>query len=292
MGLSNTILQDFEIVTVLKSSPSTEVLLVKKKEGPLTIIKTIDSSQPLEQVYLELQAKEHTHRNLLPLLSSFFEEDKVCLQFPFCYFRSLADFVYKKQPGGIAEDKALLAICKQILAALGYLHQNHVLHREIVPANLLVDRQGLVLLKNFASAGRLLKRGELAKTKKSLKGDPCYFAPEMVLGETGYDGKRDVWALGVTLLELAFGCEPFGNEFSQASVLYKLATDSEALESLSGEKLEERGEALNTVIRLMLKKNPEERPSAAELLAHPVIKKIKNEESVVKEYLEKFEVAS
>lgn len=112
---------------------------------------------------------------------------------------------------------------KQVLDGLHYLHCNNLIHRDVKAANLLVDRcTGNVKLADFgvsavltmpeAQPPSILLNGRRPGTRRratrnSFVGTPCWMSPE-ILESKGYDCKVDMWSLGITALELAYGRPP------------------------------------------------------------------------------------
>jgi serum/glucocorticoid-regulated kinase 2 len=89
--------------------------------------------------------------------------------------------------------------------ALGYLHENNVVYRDLKPENLLLDMQGHCCLTDFGLVKENLAFGEVTRT---ICGSPEYLAPEILLGR-GYNKSVDWWALGTFLYEMLEGLPPF-----------------------------------------------------------------------------------
>ena len=108
--------------------------------------------------------------------------------------------------GGPLPPACLAVIGARVAEALDYVHFNKLLHRDVKPANIMVSRDGEVKLMDFGiakdrTASDLTRDGMLV-------GSPSYIAPELLAGEPA-DPQGDIWALGVTLYELACGDKPF-----------------------------------------------------------------------------------
>uniref|UniRef100_A0A914CL79 Serum/glucocorticoid regulated kinase 1 n=1 Tax=Acrobeloides nanus TaxID=290746 RepID=A0A914CL79_9BILA len=93
----------------------------------------------------------------------------------------------------------------EIASALGYLHLNNIIYRDLNPKNLLLDRFGHVVLIDFG----LCKEGIKLKDKTdTFCGTPEYLAPEVILKKP-YDRTVDWWCFGSVLYEMLFGLPPF-----------------------------------------------------------------------------------
>jgi serine/threonine-protein kinase 24/25/MST4 len=93
-------------------------------------------------------------------------------------------------------------------------------------------------------------------------------APEMILGKTGYNEKADIWSLGITTIEMATGLPPHSNE-PPTKVLFTIPkVESPKLEGNFSKELKD-------FVAQCLNKNPNERPTAKELLKHPCLLKAK-----------------
>jgi serine/threonine-protein kinase len=103
----------------------------------------------------------------------------------------------------------------QVLDALGYAHQHHVIHRDIKPANMMLTPQGIVKLMDFGIA-RSGDESTLTMTGTTL-GSLGYMSPEQVKGEPT-DARSDLYSVGISLYEMATGRRPF-RESSDYSIM-------------------------------------------------------------------------
>jgi tRNA A-37 threonylcarbamoyl transferase component Bud32 len=113
--------------------------------------------------------------------------------------------------GGLKPDEAL-AIVSQICDALGYAHEVGIVHRDIKPDNILLDRQGNVKIADFGLARLLLRTPAditLTGTRQVL-GTPHYMAPEQMETPEDVDHRADIYALGVVFYEMLTGELPLG----------------------------------------------------------------------------------
>jgi WD40 repeat protein/serine/threonine protein kinase len=103
-----------------------------------------------------------------------------------------------------------LRTVSSIAGALHYAHTQGLIHRDVKPANILIDRQGKAYLTDF---GLALLISEQMRSRGEVSGSPAYMSPEQVRGLAHrLDGRSDIWSLGVILYELLTGKRPFAGD--------------------------------------------------------------------------------
>ena len=145
--------------------------------------------------------KKLKHPNIIEMIDAFETSTDFCVVTEFAQgelFQILEDD--KRLP-----EIVVRSIAYQLVAALQYLHQNRVIHRDMKPQNILISANGMVKLCDFGFA-RAMSSHTLVVT--SIKGTPLYMAPELVQ-EQPYNHTADLWSLGVILFELYSGQPPF-----------------------------------------------------------------------------------
>ncbi|KAG8519478.1 Serine/threonine-protein kinase 10, partial [Galemys pyrenaicus] len=157
-----------------------------------------------------------------------------------------------------------------MLEALHFLHNKKIIHRDLKAGNVLMTLEGDIRLGKrlqggWADFGVSAKNLKTLQKRDSFIGTPYWMAPEVVMCETmkdtPYDYKADIWSLGITLIEMA-QIEPPHHELNPMRVLLKIAkSDPPTLLSPSKWSVEFRD-----FLKTALDKNPETRPSAAQLL--------------------------
>ncbi|HWR15793.1 MAG TPA: protein kinase [Terriglobales bacterium] len=164
---------------------------------------------------------------------------------------------------GPLSEREVIRVGQQIARALEEAHEKGVIHRDLKPANVMVTAKGAVKVLDFGLAGvkEIEEQTETRSTKVNLvAGTPRYLAPELLSGKPA-NPRSDIWALGVTLYEMAAARSPFGG--ASGFELYEAIMKQEPAPLGS-----EISPSLRTVIGRCLAKSPEERyQNAGELRA-------------------------
>lgn len=109
-----------------------------------------------------------------------------------------------------------IRIVRDAAKALAYAHQRNMIHRDVKPANLMLDEDGRVVLTDFGIAKMVT--GTQFTASGGMVGTPAYMAPEQGLGEAG-DERSDIYSLGVILYQLMTGKLPFEADSPLALIL-------------------------------------------------------------------------
>ena len=164
----------------------------------------------------------------------------------------------KIQQGRLKLEEAI-DIAVQTAQGLAKAHRKGIVHRDVKPANLFVNEDGVVKILDFGLV-KLAGQTKMTKTGTTL-GTVAYMSPEQAKGKE-VDHRTDIWSLGVILYEMLSGCLPFEGDY-EAALLYSIVNeDYKPLKNITPNFSSQ----IQNIIERALKKNPESRySSAAEL---------------------------
>jgi ABC-type oligopeptide transport system substrate-binding subunit/serine/threonine protein kinase len=149
----------------------------------------------------------------------------------------------------------LVQIAKQICMALEHAHERDIVHRDLKPENVLIDTDGSAKLMDFGIARSMASR---MTQEGRIEGTVFYMAPELALGKD-YDGRADLYALGVMLYELTTGELPF----QQGDPVAIISQHVNAPVVPPRAKDPEIPAGLDKLIVQLMSKDPEDRPATA-----------------------------
>ncbi len=167
------------------------------------------------------------HPNILPLFESGEADGLLFFVMPFVDGESLRTRLDRDGPLPVGE---AVAIAVAVANALDYAHRRGVIHRDVKPANILLQ-DGQPVLADFGIAIAVGEAGAHRLTETGLSvGTPFYMSPEQAAGDEQVGFKSDIFALGCVLYEMLVGEPPFYGKTAQA-VLAKILAGGEVAPS-------------------------------------------------------------
>ncbi|PAN45489.1 hypothetical protein PAHAL_9G122800 [Panicum hallii] len=195
------------------------------------------------------------HENIVKYYGSDKDESKLYIFIELVTQGSLSS-IYQKYK---LRDSQVSVYTRQILNGLIYLHERDVVHRDIKCANILVHANGSVKLADFGLA-------EISKNYmlRESKGSVYWMAPEVINPKKMYGPSADIWSLGCTVLEMLTRLKPFPNvEWIEVFFMIGRGEQPPIPNYLSKEAQDFIGQCVRV--------DPENRPSASQLLEHPFV---------------------
>ncbi|MFQ7102470.1 MAG: Stk1 family PASTA domain-containing Ser/Thr kinase [Anaerovoracaceae bacterium] len=121
--------------------------------------------------------------------------------------KTLSDYI--KEQGAMSYPK-VIALSKQIAAALSFAHKNHIIHRDVKPHNIMITPNGTAKITDFGIA-KAVNAATIVDNTDGIIGSVHYFSPEQARG--GYvDEKSDIYSLGIVMYEMLTGQVPFDGD--------------------------------------------------------------------------------
>ncbi|MFD7483152.1 serine/threonine-protein kinase [Streptomyces mirabilis] len=211
----------------------------------------------IERMYTRLEreawaAARVAHPNVVTVYDVAMEEGRPWIVMELVRGQSLADLL--KTEGRLSPQRAA-SIGLEVLAALHAAHETGVLHRDVKPANVLIARDGRVVLTDFGIA---MIEGDSALTMTGeVVGSPEFLSPERALGQRSGPAS-DLWSLGVLLYAAVEARSPFRQNTPLSTL--RAIVDAELPQV-------RRAGALTAVIEGLLRKDPDERLTAEQAAA-------------------------
>lgn len=228
------------------SNPSED----EKMKGEIDILSRCDS--PYIVGYFECFIKPPTNK-----------PGEMWIVMEYCEGGSMADLI-EASAGFLLPEDCVRAVCASIVLGLEYLHGvANVCHRDIKCGNVLLTQDGHVKLADFGVSAELTNT---LNKRKTVVGSPYWMAPE-VIRESHYDGRADVWSLGITTIEMAEGAPPHSNLHPLRAIFVIPTKPAPTLadpDNWSPEMLD--------FVRCCCQKDPNQRHDSALLSAHPFVK--------------------
>eukprot|EP00927_Polykrikos_kofoidii_P048635 TRINITY_DN42883_c0_g1_i1.p1 TRINITY_DN42883_c0_g1~~TRINITY_DN42883_c0_g1_i1.p1 ORF type:complete len:427 (-),score=56.01 TRINITY_DN42883_c0_g1_i1:210-1490(-) len=245
------------------------LLVQNEQDGSKLVCKMVDVSLASQKETQEavkegklLAAFKHPY--VVRYRDSFIESGWLCILMDFCEGGDLTQQIEqaKKSRQPIHEDQILLWLTQGLLA-LKYIHDKHVLHRDLKSGNFFLSKSGTLKMGDFGIAKVLDCTAACARTQI---GTPYYLSPE-VCQEKPYAWPADIWAMGCILFELCERKVPF-DATNISGLVQKIVHGPTPVVG------ESYSNFTRNLCSEMLNRNPMLRPSAEAILQRPQIQDV------------------
>uniref|UniRef100_A0A674MKW5 non-specific serine/threonine protein kinase n=1 Tax=Takifugu rubripes TaxID=31033 RepID=A0A674MKW5_TAKRU len=251
-------LDEYELIHRIGCGTYGEVFKARNKEtSELAAIKILklDPGEDITYIQQEItMMKECKHKNIVAYFGSYHRNTKLWICMEYCGGGSLQDIYY-----GTACTQGHTFRSR---SGLHHLHETGKMHRDIKGANILLTQRGDVKLADFGVAAEI--SASVAK-RKSFIGTPYWMAPEVVAVEKkgGYNHLCDIWALGITAIELAELQPPLFDLHPMRALMLMSKSNFQPPRLKDKSKW---SSCFQSFVKMAVTKNPRKRPSAETLL--------------------------
>ncbi|MCL4546827.1 MAG: FHA domain-containing serine/threonine-protein kinase [Deltaproteobacteria bacterium] len=210
--LLNQIIENYKIVNLLGKGGMASVYLAEnfQKNPQKVAIKVLELDIEENAEYTLRFKKEaficskFSHPNIVKVYSYGIFEDKYYLIMEFVDGKDLSFYIRNNKKRSI---KDIINIAYQISSALSFAHKNKVIHRDIKPQNIILDKYGKIKITDFGIA-KINVSHTLTAEGERVVGTTYYMSPEQIKGEP-IDLKTDIYSMGILLYEMVSGKNPY-----------------------------------------------------------------------------------
>jgi eukaryotic-like serine/threonine-protein kinase len=250
----------YKVIRKLGAGGMADVYLAEDQElGRRVAIKILNDRHAHDEQFVERFRREAknaaklSHPNIVSIYDRGEAEGSYYIAMEYLDGRTLKDLIVSRGPSpvGVAIDYT-----RQILAAIGFAHQNGIVHRDIKPHNVVVGSDGRLKVTDFGIA----RSGASEMTEAgSIIGTAQYLSPEQARGAP-VDARSDLYSVGIVLYEMLTGKVPFTGETPLEIAMKHLSTVPDPPSKLRPEIPHE----LDLICLRALAKDPEQRYQSAE----------------------------
>ncbi|MGH1366718.1 MAG: protein kinase domain-containing protein [Calditrichia bacterium] len=249
-----------------RGSITTAWLGERLSDKRLTLVKQFNSQWANQSDLLERFRREATislplkHPNIVEVLDVVEEGGGLAIVLDYIDGVNLACLLGNESEFSFEE---IAYVCFSLLSGLDYAHQNDIIHRDIKPDNVMVSRNGVVMLTDFG----LAKTSAMPaiSVQGEVVGTPAYMSPEQARAGA-LNQCSDLFSLGTTIYEMASGDSPFSGDNIVESIEKLVSSKPPLLHTLR----QDIPRWFSEVVGEMMQKQPDERPdSASVILSHP-----------------------
>uniref|UniRef100_A0A8C4LWD1 Serine/threonine-protein kinase Nek9 n=1 Tax=Equus asinus TaxID=9793 RepID=A0A8C4LWD1_EQUAS len=238
--------------------------LVVWKEVDLTRLSEKERRDALNEIVILALLQ---HDNIIAYYNHFMDNTTLLIELEYCNGGNLYDKILR-QKDKLFEEEMVVWYLFQIVSAVSCIHKAGILHRDIKTLNIFLTKANLIKLGDYGLAKKLNSEYSMAET---LVGTPYYMSPELCQG-VKYNFKSDIWAVGCVIFELLTLKRTF-DATNPLNLCVKIVQGIRAMEVDSSQYSLE----LIQMVHACLDQDPEQRPTADELLDRPLLRRRRRE---------------
>eukprot|EP00761_Pharyngomonas_kirbyi_P002343 gb/GECH01002347.1/.p1 GENE.gb/GECH01002347.1/~~gb/GECH01002347.1/.p1 ORF type:complete len:429 (+),score=86.91 gb/GECH01002347.1/:1-1287(+) len=273
-------LEIFDLVELVGEGAYGEVhKAINKQDGKTYAIKKVLlESEEIADIVREIQIlkKVSDNENVVRYYGTYEADNELWIVMEFCGGFSVGNLIkYLHKP---LTEIQIAAVCAAVLKGLVHLHKKQMIHRDIKADNILLTEAGEVKLADFGISAQLTNT---ISRRNTAIGTAYWMAPE-VIRESDYDEKADIWSLGITAIEMAQRKPPYYDINPMRALFMIPSRPAPTLNSP-----DDFSDEFNDFIAHCVRKKPEERPSAKELLKHVFVRKARSTSGVIMDAIDR-----
>ena len=208
--------------------------------------------------------KNINHPSIVNVTGAAEDKNNFYMEMEYCPSGDLSHCLWPNKGSNYFE-KIIKTVSVQLLLGLKTLHQNGIIHCNLKPSNIIIDEFGNVKICDFKKAlnANTMTIQDIKKNKTAMT--PCYTAPELFNENGIYSYKTDLWALGCIMYEMAIGQVPFFEERVNKLIMKIITEDV----NFNKKQFNQYSMEFMDVLRKLLEKDPDKRPSWGEIENYP-----------------------
>jgi len=233
------------------------------------------------------------HDNIVSCYTSFCVMQELWIIMPLL-MGSCSD-IMKSMPefnNGFIDEVMVATIMRDVLNGVHYIHNDGRVHRDIKAANILLSSSGVCQIADFGVSGAIIEGGLRKHGRDTFTGSLWWMSPEVLQRENRHSYKADIWSVGITALELAFGRPPHSKQRPVKVMLTILQQPPPTIQTCMDENDAKRpkySKKFKDFLQKTLQKDPNKRSSSSSLLSHSFMKQAKDNQYLLEHIVKKYQ---